>query len=115
MQHIQVMNSNLTFSRSFGNYGSANGQFKSPHGIAVDNQGLVYVIDRDNHHIQKLTSDGKYVGQFGTEGSCPGQFSIPCGIAIDTAATGLVYIPAEQNHTYASEVNTSLQRLGNVH
>uniref|UniRef100_A0A1X7TMT9 SMP-30/Gluconolactonase/LRE-like region domain-containing protein n=1 Tax=Amphimedon queenslandica TaxID=400682 RepID=A0A1X7TMT9_AMPQE len=71
---------------------SANGQFQSPYDIAIDNQGLVYVADSDNHHIQKFSADGKFVGQFGTYGSGPGQLEKPNNIAIDTAANGLVYV-----------------------
>uniref|UniRef100_A0A1X7VIF9 Uncharacterized protein n=2 Tax=Amphimedon queenslandica TaxID=400682 RepID=A0A1X7VIF9_AMPQE len=89
---IQVLDPDLTFSHSFGSEGSANGQFKYSHDIAIDSQGLVYVTDKDNHRIQKFSPDGKFVGQFGTEGSGPGQLSSPGGITIDTAATGLVYV-----------------------
>ena len=89
---IQVLNPDLTFSHSFGSYGSANGQFQSPRDIAIDSHGLVYVTDCDNDRIQKFSPDGKFVGQFGTEGSGPGQLNSPIGITIDTAATGLVYV-----------------------
>ena len=89
---IQVLNPDLTFSRSFGSEGSANGQFQYPRDIAIDSQGLVYVADTGNHRIQKFSPDGKFVGQFGTKGSGPGQLKSPDGITIDTAATGLVYV-----------------------
>uniref|UniRef100_A0A1X7UW25 RING-type domain-containing protein n=2 Tax=Amphimedon queenslandica TaxID=400682 RepID=A0A1X7UW25_AMPQE len=78
--------------------GSANGQFQSPHDLAVDSRGLVYVADYGNHRIQKFSSDGKFVGQFGTKGSGPGQLNGPMGITIDTAASGLVYISEWGNH-----------------
>ena len=41
---IQVLNPDLTFSRLFGKKGSANGQFQVPGDIAIDSQGLVYVL-----------------------------------------------------------------------
>ena len=94
----QVLNPDLTFSHSFGSEGSANGQFRSPHDIAIDSQGLVYVVDCWNHRIQKFSPGGKFVGQFGTYGSGPGQFNSPNGIAIDTAATGLVYVSDWDNN-----------------
>uniref|UniRef100_A0A1X7U966 SMP-30/Gluconolactonase/LRE-like region domain-containing protein n=1 Tax=Amphimedon queenslandica TaxID=400682 RepID=A0A1X7U966_AMPQE len=95
---IQVLNPDLTFSHSFGSYGSANGQFQRPADIAIDSQGLVYVADCWNGRIQKFSPDGKFVGQFGTVGSRPGQLSYLSGIAIGTAATGLVYVSEEGNH-----------------
>ena len=94
---IQVLNPDLTFSRSFGKGGSANGWFQYPRGIAIDRQGLVYVADGINHRIQKFTPNGKFVAQFGSEGSGPGQLMYPHGITIDTAGTGLVYV-SDNNH-----------------
>ena len=94
---IQVLNPDLTFSHSFGSYGSANGQLQYPRDIAIDSQGLVYVADSWNRRIQKFSPDGKFVGQFGTKGSGPGQLSYPVGITIDTAATGLVYVSEHGN------------------
>uniref|UniRef100_A0A1X7UVI4 RING-type domain-containing protein n=2 Tax=Amphimedon queenslandica TaxID=400682 RepID=A0A1X7UVI4_AMPQE len=95
---VQVLNSDLTFSHSFGSKGSANGEFLYPCNIAIDSQELVYVTDYDNHCIQKFSPDGKFVGQFGTKGSGPGNFKEPVGIAIDTAATGLVYVSEQGNN-----------------
>ena len=95
---IQVLNPDLTFSRSFGSEGSANGQFNDPIDIAIDSQGLVYVADCGNNHIQKFTPNGKFVAKFGSYGSGPGQLDCPYGITIDTAGTGLVYVIEEGNH-----------------
>ena len=89
---IQVLNPDLTFSHSFGSYGSAKGQFRHPSDIAIDGQGLVYVADFSNHCIQKFTPNGKFVAQFGSYGSDPRQLDRPNGITIDTAGTGLVYV-----------------------
>jgi len=41
--------------------GSGPGEFSTPHGIAVDNQGLVYVADRSNSRIQVLDNNLNYV------------------------------------------------------
>ena len=95
---IQVLNPDLTFSHSFGSYGSANGQFNEPFYIAIDSQGLVYVTDASNHRIQKFSPDGRFVAQFGSFGSGPGQLNKPWGITIDTAGAGLVYVSEWYNH-----------------
>ena len=43
---------------SWGEPGSAPGQFNLPHGIAVDRSGRVFVADRENSRIQIFSSDG---------------------------------------------------------
>ena len=75
--------------RSFGSRGSGHGQFNVPYGVAVDDDGNILVVDRNNFRIQKFTSDGKFitaVGKFitavGKEGNKPLEFSNPRGIAI---------------------------------
>ncbi len=45
---------------SWGEPGSAPGQFVTPHGVCVDGQGLVYVSDRMNCRVQIFDSQGRY-------------------------------------------------------
>jgi hypothetical protein len=49
--------------KSWGEPGSKPGQFDTPHSIAVDAQGNVYVADRGNHRIQVFDGDGKFLRQ----------------------------------------------------
>ena len=44
--------------KSFGEPGSGPGQLNTPHGIAADAQGNIYVADRGNRRIQVFDSDG---------------------------------------------------------
>ena len=95
---IQVLNPDLTFSRSFGSKGSANGQFLHPCNIATDTDGSVYVTDSGNHRVQKFSPDEQFVAQFGHgKGAGLGQLDRPTGIAIDNAGTGLVYVSEAGN------------------
>ena len=41
---VQVLNSDLTFCRVFGKEGTGNGEFKNPRNIAIDSEGLVYML-----------------------------------------------------------------------
>jgi DNA-binding beta-propeller fold protein YncE len=49
--------------KSWGEPGSKPGQFDTPHSIAVDAQGNVYVADRGNHRIQVFAEDGTFLRQ----------------------------------------------------
>jgi len=46
---------------SWGKPGSNPGEFHTPHGIWVDKQDKVYVVDRDNNRIQIFDSEGNYL------------------------------------------------------
>ena len=47
--------------KSWGEPGAGPGQFKTPHSIAVDDKGNVYVADRGNGRIQVFDGDGRYL------------------------------------------------------
>ena len=49
--------------KSWGEPGSGPGQFNTPHSIAVDAQGQVYVADRGNRRIQVFDGDGTFLRQ----------------------------------------------------
>lgn len=45
----------------WGKLGNEKGEFKIPHGIDLDNEGNVYVADRENNRIQKFDRKGKFI------------------------------------------------------
>jgi streptogramin lyase len=47
--------------KSWGEPGTGPGQFNTPHSIATDDAGNVYVADRGNGRIQVFDGDGKYL------------------------------------------------------
>jgi DNA-binding beta-propeller fold protein YncE len=49
--------------KSWGTRGSGHGQFNTPHSIATDANGNVYVADRGNHRIQVFDGDGTFLRQ----------------------------------------------------
>jgi DNA-binding beta-propeller fold protein YncE len=68
---------------SWGEPGSGPGQFHVPHGIAVDQTGIVYVADRENSRIQIFSPEGVYINEWT-------DVTRPCQLFIDRA--GWIYI-----------------------
>ena len=57
--------------RKVGEWGSAGtgpGQFRLPHSIQIDENGIVYVADRENGRVQRFDMQGKYLGEWDTYG-----------------------------------------------
>ena len=75
----------------WGTFGSAPGQFMTPVGIAVDQQGDIYVADVGNHRIQKLSSLGRPLAQWHTVGTGTGE-STEIGYDLALDASGNVYV-----------------------
>ena len=52
---IHLYNSVGTYISSFGSFGSGDGEFNQPNGVAIDENGNIYVCDRMNNRIQYIT------------------------------------------------------------
>ncbi len=65
-----------TYITEWGSLGSNPGEFREPHGLAMDSQGRLFVADRGNNRIQIFDQDGNWLESWT-------QFSRPSGIFID--------------------------------
>jgi hypothetical protein len=63
------------FLLSWGKLGSGPGEFNSPHGLAMDRQGRLYVADRSNSRIQIFDQQGEFLAEWR-------QFGRPSGLFI---------------------------------
>ena len=60
---VAKVDKNGNWIKSWGEPGNGPGQFNTPHSIATDAQGNVYVADRGNRRIQVFDGDGKFLRQ----------------------------------------------------
>jgi sugar lactone lactonase YvrE len=63
------------FIKAWGQKGSGPGEFDTPHSIALDSRGRLFVADRGNSRIQIFDQDGKFIDQWK-------QFGRPSGLFI---------------------------------
>jgi streptogramin lyase len=64
------------FIKSWGKLGSAPGEFRTPHSLAFDSRGRLFVADRGNVRLQIFDQDGKFLEE-------TKEFSRLSGIYID--------------------------------
>ena len=73
---------------TWGKHGKGPGEFDTPHGIALDSAGRVYVADRSNNRIQIFTPDGKFIAEWK-------QFGRPSDVAI--GKDDMIYVADSQS------------------
>jgi len=50
-----------TYVREWGQIGVRHGEFRTPHALAFDSKGRLWVADRGNHRIEIFDQDGNYL------------------------------------------------------
>jgi sugar lactone lactonase YvrE len=70
---------------SWGEFGSEEGQFHQPIGLARGPDGSIYVTDAQHHRVQKFTPEGEFLAVLDQ-----GRMQFPSGIAV--GADGRVYV-----------------------
>jgi DNA-binding beta-propeller fold protein YncE len=70
--------------------GTGPGEFKLPHGISVDKNDRVYIMDRENNRIQVFDENGGYLYEWSIPG--PNQAFIDEDDVMHSASNGQVYV-----------------------
>ncbi|MEQ1834213.1 MAG: LamG-like jellyroll fold domain-containing protein, partial [Candidatus Eisenbacteria bacterium] len=87
---IMKFTSEGVFVLEWGAFGTANGQMRTPIGLAVGPDHTVYVSDLENHRVQKFTPTGEFLGTWGSVSWPNGSWSDIRGLAV--GGDGTVYI-----------------------
>ena len=77
-----------TFIKAWGRRGTGPGEFATPHSLAFDSRGRLFVGDRENNRIQIFTQDGEFLEEWK-------QFGRPSGMWIDE--NDVIYVADSQS------------------
>ena len=120
---------------TWGEKGAGPGQFSTPHALAMDSRGRLFVGDRGNNRIQIFDQDGSFLDewdQFGNpsgmyidkndvlyvsdQGPGAGALGMPAGIRIGSVANGRVtsFIP-DDSPGGSSQEGVTADAAGNIY
>jgi sugar lactone lactonase YvrE len=73
----------LGYVTQFGEWGSGEGQFRSPVDVTAA-KGHLWVLEQSGNRVQEFSEAGEFQRQFGSEGSGDGQLYWPYALAVDS-------------------------------
>ena len=99
---IHIFDQNGKHLKTWGNPGSLPGEFNLPHNVCCDEDGWIYVADRENSRIQIFNTDGKFEKQINN-------MHRPSGLAITPGSNPDLIIGELASYL---EVNKNFPNLG---
>jgi DNA-binding beta-propeller fold protein YncE len=93
------------FIATFAKHGKGPGDLDTPHGIALDPAGRVYVADRANSRVEIFEPDGKFVAEWK-------QFGRPSSVQIDKS--GVIYVADSQSNDRTNKGFQQGIRIGTI-
>jgi streptogramin lyase len=93
------------FIKAWGKRGKGPGEFDTPHAMAMDSRGRIFVADRGNNRIQIFDQDGRFIDQWK-------QFGRPSGVYIDKNDT--IYVADSQSNAAQNPGFTRGIRIGSA-
>lgn len=101
----QLPRTKMVYNHKFGEFGSSNGQFTEPSGVAVNHNGDILVADTNNHRIQVFDRNGDFKFHFGQCGKRDGQLLYPNRVTV-CKLTGNIIV-TERSPTHQVQIFTS--------
>ena len=85
---VMMFNADGSFVKTWGQLGTAPGEFDQPHAMAVDSTGRLFVGDRVNNRVQIFDAEGNFLEEWR-------QFGRPSGLFIDN--NDMIYVADSQS------------------
>ena len=103
---IMKFSADGTFIKEWGQIGTLHGEFRTPHALAFDSEGRLFVADRGNHRIEIFDQDGNYLDSRYSYGRISGIFITGDNMlyAIDSESSGTSH-PAWSNGVRIGPLN----------
>ena len=93
------------FIKAWGKRGTAPGDFETPHNLAMDSRGRLFVGDRGNNRVQIFDQEGKFLDEWK-------QFGRPSGVFIDR--NDILYVADHQSDPKTNPGFTKGIRIGSA-
>jgi DNA-binding beta-propeller fold protein YncE len=81
-QRVLAIGPEIDEEEERGSSGTGPGEFDTPSGVTVSEDGSIYVADTNNHRIQVFDASGRFVREFGSEGEAAGYLLFPTDVRI---------------------------------
>lgn len=94
----QIKRHKMIYHCKFGEFGTLDGQFTEPSGVAVNAQNDIIIADTNNHRIQIFDKDGWFKFQFGECGKRDGQLLYPNRVAVVKSSGDIVVTERSPTH-----------------
>lgn len=102
---VVMFDSEGNFIKTWGQFGSAPGEFDQPHAMAVDSTGRLFVGDRVNNRVQIFDAEGNFLDEWY-------QFGRPSGVFIDD--NDMIYVADSQSNDELNPGFAQGIRIGSV-
>lgn len=99
---LLVLDPEGRLTMQIGKEGNADGDFWFPNGVAVGEQGQIYVSDSNNGRVQAFDQAGNFLWTIG-RGMAKGDLSLPRGIALD-----------DDNHLFVVDTSRHLVQVYDI-
>jgi len=106
---LQIFSPQGEFRHIFAEKGMRPGMILRSHGMGLDPQGRLFVIDVDNMRVNVYDHQNQHLYDWGREGLWPGEFNAPHGIFVDKNSDVFVngyYGPTEKFNSEGDYVSS---------